>query len=369
MPPSAVRVIISAGSNVDREHNLPEAIHRLRRHHRIAVEAVSRVYDTDAVGGQHGAAPYLNAAIMATTDLTIDELRAELAAIEESLGRVRTDDPNFPRTIDLDVSYYDDVVQPPSLPDPDVLDQAHVAIPIADVAPDWVHPVTAATAGTIAENLNSRGVRPLPGLRMASSHLADRGIDFDDVDEVFAPRMSALVHQQLLELGEDPDREGLRRTPLRVAKALDFLTSGYSATLEQVVNDAVFDAEGAEEMVVVKDIEFYSMCEHHMLPFFGKAAVGYLPKGRIIGLSKVARIVDLFARRLQVQERLTNQVADAVIRVLDPHGVATVIEGRHFCMMMRGVQKQDTSMVTSAMRGTFATDARTRNEFLELTRR
>jgi GTP cyclohydrolase I len=147
---------------------------------------------------------------------------------------------------------------------------------------------------------------------------------------------------------------------------MDFLTSGYSTSVADVVNDAIFDAEGAEEMVVVRDVEYYSMCEHHMLPFFGKATVGYLPKGEIIGLSKIARIVDVFARRLQVQERLTNQVADAMEEILDPHGVGVVMEGKHLCMMMRGVQKQESSMVTSAMRGTFRSDARTRSEFLSL---
>ncbi|MFO7699146.1 MAG: GTP cyclohydrolase I FolE [Acidimicrobiia bacterium] len=190
--------------------------------------------------------------------------------------------------------------------------------------------------------------------------------DFDDVENVYAPRLEGLIREQLVEIGEDPDREGLVRTPLRVAKAMDFLTSGYTTSLDEVVNDAIFDAEGASEMVVVRDVEFYSMCEHHMLPFFGKATVAYLPKGSIIGLSKIARIVDVYARRLQVQERLTNQVADAMTEILDPHGVGVVFEGKHLCMMMRGVQKQDSNMVTSAMRGTFRSDARTRSEFLDL---
>jgi GTP cyclohydrolase I len=183
---------------------------------------------------------------------------------------------------------------------------------------------------------------------------------------VYAPRLEAIVRDQLIEIGEDPEREGLQRTPLRVAKAMDFLTSGYSSSVADVVNDAIFDAEGAEEMVVVRDVEYYSMCEHHMLPFFGKATVAYLPKGKIIGLSKIARIVDVFARRLQVQERLTNQVADAMADILEPYGVGVVMEGKHLCMMMRGVQKQESSMVTSAMRGTFRSDARTRSEFLSL---
>ncbi|HSG78175.1 MAG TPA: GTP cyclohydrolase I FolE [Acidimicrobiia bacterium] len=184
-------------------------------------------------------------------------------------------------------------------------------------------------------------------------------------NEVYDPEMESTVRAQLELLGEDPDREGLQRTPLRVAKAMDFLTSGYTTTLDDVVNNAIFDAEGAEEMVIVKDIEYYSLCEHHMLPFFGNAAVAYLPNSKIIGLSKVARIVDLFGRRLQVQERLTNQIADAMIEVLDPHGVAVVLEGSHFCMMMRGVQKQGSAMVTSAMRGSFKDSQRTRSEFMD----
>ncbi|MGI9529506.1 MAG: GTP cyclohydrolase I FolE [Acidimicrobiia bacterium] len=193
-----------------------------------------------------------------------------------------------------------------------------------------------------------------------------RAIDTDVVDGAYAPRLEDIVREQLVEIGEDPEREGLVRTPLRVAKAMDFLTSGYTTSLDDVVNDAIFDAEGASEMVVVRDVEYYSMCEHHMLPFFGKATVAYLTKGKIIGLSKIARIVDVYARRLQVQERLTNQVADAMTAILDPHGVGVVMEGKHLCMMMRGVQKQESNMVTSAMRGTFQSDARTRSEFLDL---
>ena len=193
-----------------------------------------------------------------------------------------------------------------------------------------------------------------------------KAIYLDDVADVYAPKFESLVREQLLEIGEDPDREGLQRTPLRVAKAMDFLTSGYATSLEEVVNNAVFDAEGAEEMVLVKDIEFYSMCEHHMLPFFGKAAVAYLPKGKIIGLSKVARIVDVFARRLQVQERLTNQIARTVMDPLKPEGVGVVVEAKHLCMMMRGVEKQNSVMMTSSVLGSFHDDPSTRMEFLNL---
>lgn len=166
-------------------------------------------------------------------------------------------------------------------------------------------------------------------------------------------------------VGEDPNREGLLRTPHRVAKAYDFLTKGYRADLDAIVNNAIFHEE-CNEMVVVRDIEFYSLCEHHMLPFYGKAHVAYLPKGKIIGLSKVPRIVDMFARRLQVQERLTNQIAETLSDILNPHGVAVVMEGKHLCMMMRGVEKQNSYVTSSAMLGEFKTERATRMEFLNL---
>jgi GTP cyclohydrolase I len=181
--------------------------------------------------------------------------------------------------------------------------------------------------------------------------------------ETYDPQFEELVRGMLLRLGEDPRREGLKRTPLRVAKAMDFLTSGYDLTVDEVIRDAVFH-EDCKEMVVVRDIEFYSMCEHHMLPFFGRAHVAYLPNGKVIGLSKVARVVDVFARRLQVQERLTNQIADALVDALGAHGVAVVMEASHTCMMMRGVQKQNSTTVTSAMRGTFEANPSTRSEFM-----
>jgi GTP cyclohydrolase I len=190
--------------------------------------------------------------------------------------------------------------------------------------------------------------------------------DYDtETDESYDSEFEALVRQMLVRIGEQPEREGLKRTPLRVAKAMDFLTSGYAVTVQDVVRNAVFE-EQCEEMVIVKDIEFYSMCEHHILPFFGKAHVAYLPNNKVIGLSKVARIVDVFARRLQVQERLTNQIADAMMEILNPHGVAVIMEASHFCMMMRGVQKQNSSTVTSAMRGSFRENARSRGELMDL---
>jgi GTP cyclohydrolase IA len=179
--------------------------------------------------------------------------------------------------------------------------------------------------------------------------------------------MQDLIRQLLAELGEDPTREGLVRTPKRVEKSLAFLTSGYSADIDDVLNDALFTVDYSE-MVIVKDIDFYSLCEHHLLPFFGKCHVAYIPKTRVIGLSKIPRLVDVFARRLQIQERMTNQIAETIREKIDPLGVAVVCEGTHLCMSMRGVEKQNSFAVTSAMLGVFRDNARTRSEFLELIR-
>ena len=172
--------------------------------------------------------------------------------------------------------------------------------------------------------------------------------------------------KNLLELlGEDPSREGLVNTPKRVAKAWDFITKGYNENLDDLINNAIFEGE-SKDMVIVKNIEFYSLCEHHMIPFYGKAHIGYIPDGKIIGLSKLARITDLFSQRLQVQERLTNQIAQCLQEVLKPRGVAVVLEGKHFCMLSRGVQKQNSIATSSSMLGIFREKESTRNEFLKL---
>jgi GTP cyclohydrolase IA len=176
------------------------------------------------------------------------------------------------------------------------------------------------------------------------------------------------VEGLLEELGEDPHREGLERTPQRVWTSLQTLTDGYNQEVSEVIGDALFQ-EAYDEMVVVRDIEFYSLCEHHMLPFFGTVHIGYIPNGRVVGLSKLPRVVDVFSHRLQVQERLTDQIADALYEALQPKGVGVVVQGAHLCMMMRGVQKQGAETVTSAMRGSFKTDASTRNELLSLVKR
>jgi GTP cyclohydrolase I len=179
------------------------------------------------------------------------------------------------------------------------------------------------------------------------------------------PDLSEAVRAMLLGLGENPRREGLQKTPERVAKAMRFLTSGYAGDPKKLLNEALFTVS-YDEMVIIKDIEVFSLCEHHMLPFFGKAHVAYIPNGKVVGLSKIPRLVDMFARRLQVQERLTVQIAEAILESIKPRGVGVVIEAKHLCMIMRGVEKQNSVAVTSSMRGAFRTQQQTRDEFLSL---
>ena len=362
------RAVISLGSNIDPESNVPIAFARLRRQQGIKVLAQSPCYRSPALGG---GPEFLNAAALVTTDYPPAELRDVLRAIEAGLGRVRTENRDAPRPIDLDVLLYEGFsgeVAGSSIPDPDIATRPYLAVPAADVAPDWEYPAPGKTLKSIAAPFRNdiEVCMTTEITRSSGRYASEQGMEAV-AGEVYDPEMERSVREMLVQLGEDPAREGLVRTPLRVAKAMDFLTSGYTGSLEEVVNNAIFESD-SDEMVLIKDVEFYSLCEHHMLPFFGKAHVAYLPNKKIIGLSKIARIVDLFSRRLQVQERLNNQIADAVSEVLNPHGVAVVMEGSHFCMMMRGVQKQGSSMVTSAMRGGFRTNPLTRSEFMDLIR-
>ncbi|MAN48138.1 MAG: GTP cyclohydrolase I FolE [Gemmatimonadota bacterium] len=196
--------------------------------------------------------------------------------------------------------------------------------------------------------------------------MSDIAVEPAEVSDLSAASFEDLVAEMILRLGDDPEREGMRKTPKRVAKSLAFLTEGYHKRPQEVVGDALYE-QSHQNMVLVKDIEVYSLCEHHLLPFFGKAHIAYIPDGHILGLSKLARLVEVYARRFQVQERLTEQIAQAVWETTRPQGVAVVVEAYHLCMMMRGVQKQNSKTITSAMRGAFLEDQRTRDEFLRLT--
>jgi GTP cyclohydrolase I len=189
----------------------------------------------------------------------------------------------------------------------------------------------------------------------------------DSIKEPNEKKIASLVRELLVELGEDPNREGLLKTPLRVAKSLSFLTRGYRQTPRKVINNAIFES-GTNHMIILRNIEVYSMCEHHMLPFYGTCAIGYISRGKVLGVSKLARIVDCYARRLQIQERLTEQVAEAIMESVDAEGVGVVFKCKHLCMMMRGVEKQNSEMITSAMLGSFRADEKVRQEFLSLIR-
>lgn len=358
------RAVVAVGSNIDPDRNVAAAFRLLRIDRSLRVLQTSPLYRTRAVGGDYP--DFLNAAVLVDTALGPEELRDALRGIEDRLGRKRGDDPNAPRTIDLDIVLFEGFegkIGGTAVPDPALQQYGHVAIPVAAVASEWT--VGGTTMRDLAAALPREDIEQIMSDH-SQRYATEQGMEAF-TDETFDPEFEAVVTRMLELIGEDPEREGLARTPLRVAKAMGFLTSGYGVTPEAVVNNAIFEIDH-EEMVLVKDVEFYSLCEHHILPFFGKAHVAYTPNEKIVGLSKIARIVDVFARRLQVQERLTNQIADAMEQILEPHGVAVVLEGSHFCMMMRGVQKQGSSMVTSAMRGGFRDNPASRAEFMSLIR-
>jgi len=221
-------------------------------------------------------------------------------------------------------------------------------------------------AGKVFDLETEDSVTPETIQELAKKILVNAVIENFEVQVLLKMELQDHIRAILEKIGENPHREGLLKTPERSARAFEFLTQGYHQSIEKIVNQAVFENQYESEMVIVKDIELYSLCEHHLLPFFGKCHVGYLPKKKIIGLSKIPRIVDLFSRRLQVQERLTTQIAETLEHILDPYGVAVVIEASHLCARMRGVEKQNSEMVTSCLKGAFRKNASTREEFLKL---
>ena len=388
--------LIGIASNKDATRNIRQALDALDQHPDCRVAAVSRFFSNparDADGNPSGAAAYVNGAALLETDLDVEALKTLLKEIEAACGRTRAN-AEAGVTVDLDLVMLKGTSQ---------AERANAATPgracqtlfchsgradcrrldhtgpnsdICRIGPHYRYTGTGVCPtmkssplldSLLAESLHNGHVKSngTNGHGPTNNHATlDPATPKTAVHDA---ELEAMIERILVRVGEDPARDGLVRTPLRVARALDELTVGYRTDVADVVNDAIFEDDG-EEMVLVKDIEFYSLCEHHMLPFYGKVHIAYVPDGKIIGLSKLARIADVFARRLQVQERLTNQIADALEELLAPRGVAVMAEAAHFCMMMRGVQKQNSTTVTTAMRGVFKTDKELRREFMSTVR-
>ncbi len=385
---------IFIGSNIDREKKYLEAVRCLRELGTLA--AASPVYDTAPLGAHPDAPRFYNGAVLLKTNLSPHALRNALREIERALGRVRSADKDAPRLIDLDLVLYGEVTLDDGelrIPDPLLFERGIMAHALAHISPDYVIPPDGPTLGELACQLRvktgdmievpelseqvRRLVEPSSEAQLApTSSLALPALGFADdewgspmpngdgladspgslqthLDKEAAHRaIEDAVRTILLSVGEDPTRQGLLKTPERVARAYDELLAGYAVDPVALVNDAFFDSE-YHDMVVVKDIEFYSLCEHHMLPFFGQVHVAYIPDGKVLGLSKIPRIVDMYARRLQLQERMTHQIADFIQDLLHPRGVAVIVSGQHMCSMMRGVNKPDSKMVTQILYGEF----------------
>lgn len=384
---------IFIGSNIEREKNYVAAVKRLRT--LGTVLAVSPVYETPAIGGDELTPKYYNGAVWLNTALAPHALRNALRAIEAEMGRVRTHDKFAPRPIDLDLVLYDEALMDDGelkIPDPHLFERAFMARTLAHLNPDYVIPPDGPTLAELACRLRGDARQMVEVAEMSDQllHLAQKPFkeqarmseleiktvrghgddewgtpmpDFEATRVLSAMRVAPetpeaqqaiaeAVRTILLNVGEDPTREGLLKTPERVARAYDELLAGYRVDPVALINDAFFDTE-YHDMVVVKDIEFFSLCEHHMLPFFGKAHVAYIPEGQVLGLSKIPRIVDMYARRLQLQEKMTHEIADFIQELLNPRGVAVIVTGQHMCSMMRGVNKPDAKMVTQVMYGSF----------------
>lgn len=351
---------IGVGSNIDPEANILRALRLLRR--RVRIRGVSTFYLTEALGRPDQPA-FINGILKVETDIPPAELkRSVLRNVEQELGRVRTGDKYAPRTIDLDILLYGDSVisaHGMHIPDSDIQARPFIAVPLCELSPELVMPGTGKSIRQVVEDLPARDMTPLV------EYTSKLGKEL----EMNLERVEQLVKELLIEIGEDPTREGLIDTPRRVAQSWKFITSGYNVDSEKVINGAIFTQE-INNMVIIRDVELYSMCEHHMLPFFGRCHIGYIPReGKVLGISKLARLVDAYSRRLQLQERLTEQIAQSITDAVHPEGVGVIIEAHHLCMMMRGCEKQNSMMTTSAVRGSFHDVLATRNEFLTLINR
>ncbi len=356
-----LRVFIGIGSNIDPETNLIRSVRLLAG--RLRVRGVSTVYRTRPEGGRRQE-PYLNCVVEAETDLPPAELKGTvLAGIERELGRTRDADRWSPRTCDLDLLLYGDLLlheKGITTPHPDLTDRPYLARAVLELAPGLVLPGTGAP---LAEHPRVRAMEreplgALPGLTGRLRKEIGMTVDTQKIEQ--------LIRELLIAIGENPDREGLVKTPGRVARSFAFLASGYSEQLTTTMGSAYF-TEQTDSMVIVRDIEMYSLCEHHLLPFYGRCHIGYLAREKVAGCSKLARVVDMYARRLQIQERLTEQISHAVKDVLNAAGVGVMIEAHHLCMMMRGVQKQNSKLVTSSLLGVFR-EPEYRSEFYSLVR-
>ncbi len=384
---------IFIGSNIKRETNYLEAVRRLRALGKLV--AVSPVYDTPALGGDETTPRFYNGAVRLDTELLPHALRNALRELEREMGRVRTENKYAPRPIDLDLVLYGEITLDDGtlkIPDPDIFERAFMARALAHVNPDYVIPPDGPTLAELACRVRAKPGEmvevealsaqvqefiksPIKERAMMSEHNGSNARGYNDdewgkpMPEFERPRhlpemhvapdldpahaaIADAVRTILLNVGEDPTREGLLKTPERVARAYDELLAGYNVDPAALINDAFFDTE-YHDMVVVKDIDFFSLCEHHLLPFFGKAHVAYIPEGQVLGLSKIPRIVDMYARRLQLQEKMTHEIADFLQELLHPRGVAVIVTGQHLCSMMRGVNKPDAKMVTQVMYGAF----------------
>ncbi len=383
----ANQVFLSLGSNIEPELHLRQALQELARRGRVG--AVSSVWESPALERPDQPA-YLNAVVRFETDLSAADLHKKLIPeVEERLGRRRTADKYASRTIDIDLLLFNEEIleiEGHAIPSPEILQRAFVALPLAEIAPAMLQPGEPSTFQEIARRFDPRGLKRRRDIQLTAGALGPQSgterramtpleIDPSDFD-VFRddltdrPRQECFgdiecaVRDILTAIGEDPKREGLQRTPERMARMYEELTAGYRVDPDRLVNQAIFEVR-YDEMVVVRDIDFYSLCEHHLLPFLGKAHVAYIPDGKVIGLSKIPRIVEMFARRLQLQERMTQQIADFINQALHPCGVAVVVQGLHMCSAMRGVRKANARMVTSAMLGSFKENQATRSEFFD----